>query len=125
MKNRLFPLTLGEDARMDCITVTTQEELKKAIKEKPDKIIVIGKLAGKVKKAEKIKKFSPAAIGLIGALALAGSAEIASAPATGGASLAFFAAQVIVTTATTEISIPISVLLLISGVGMTLISILF
>lgn len=110
---------------MKCITVTTQEELKRAIKEKPDKIIVIGKLAGKVMKAEKIKKFSPAAFSLIGVLLLTAPAEIMAAPVTGGASLAALATQIVITVGTTEISIPISALLLVSGVGLTLISILF
>ena len=51
--------------------------------------------------------------------------EILSAPATGGASLAALATQIAITVGTTEISIPISVLVLVSGVGLTLISILF
>lgn len=110
---------------MDCITVTTQEELKRAIKEKPDKIIVIGKLAGKVMKVGKMKKFSPATLGMIGALIFAVPVEIASAPVTGGASLVPLAARLAITIGTTEISVPISVLLLVSGVGLTLISILF
>lgn len=110
---------------MDCITVTTQEELKRAIKEKSDKIIVVGELAKKVKKAEVIKKLSPVALSTVGVLGLLGSAGIAAAPATGGASLAFFATQIIVTTATAKVVIPISVLALISGVGIVAMSILF
>ena len=122
MRNRLY---LVEDAGMDYITVTTQEELKRAIKKKPDKIIVIGKLAGKVMKVGKIKKIAPATLSVIGALILAVPVEIASAPVTGGASLAPLAAQISIIIGATEISIPISVLLLVSGVGLTLISILF
>lgn len=38
------------------ITVTTSKELKKAIEERQDRIIITGKLAKKVKQAEKIKK---------------------------------------------------------------------
>lgn len=112
---------------MDCMTVTTQEELKRAVKEKTERIIVVGELAVKLKKAEMIKKYSPATLGTIGALGFLGSvgAGIAAAPATGGASLAFVATQVVITTATTKIVIPISVLFLISGIGITVISILF
>ena len=108
---------------MGCVTVTTAEELKKAIKEKQDKIIVSEKLARKVKKAEKIKKLSPTVLGMIGALGAAAVAGVAAAPATGGGSALFFAAAAAPVSAASGLSIP--VLILISGVGLTLISILF
>lgn len=62
------------------VVVTTKEELKKAIDEKVDKIIVKGDLVENVLKARKIKKYSKWSL-------LAFSASILLIPATGGTSL--------------------------------------
>ena len=62
-------------------TVTTKSQLKKAIKDKEEKIIITGNLAKSVYKAKKITK-----VGMIG-IAILG-ASLATIPATGGLSVA-------------------------------------
>lgn len=111
---------------MSSVTVTTPEELKKAIKEKRDKIIVTGKLANKVKKAERMKKLSPVVLSMIAAIGAAGTAGMVAAPVTGGTSLAFTAALTATlppVAAASGLSIP--VLIIISIVGVATLSILF
>ena len=61
--------------------VKTKEELKKAVADKVDSIIVEGELAKKVKNGLKIKKASRWALGLL-------SAALIAVPFTGGLSLA-------------------------------------
>ncbi|HHD2753882.1 TPA: hypothetical protein ACOTG0_002704 [Clostridium perfringens] len=70
---------------MRSIEVTTKEQLKKAIDEKYDEIIVKGELAKKLHKSRKIKKLSRAKIGMLTAALTAGAASV---PITGGLSLA-------------------------------------
>lgn len=108
---------------MDSVTATTPEELKKAIKEKHNKIIVTGKLAEKVKKAKKIKKLSPAVLTMIGGLVAVDTAAVGLAPETGGASFLVAAPINVATAAVTGLSFP--VLAVIAIVGLTTISILF
>lgn len=70
---------------MTSITVTTEKELKRAVEQKYQEIIIIGELAEKVKKIEKVKKLSKTAIATLTAAcaALVASnvaAKIAPAP---------------------------------------------
>ncbi len=67
------------------VTVTTKDELEKAITEKKEEIMVVGELAKKIKKANTAKKIAKG-VG-VGAVVAAGVAGVAAAPLTGGASL--------------------------------------
>lgn len=115
----------------DGVTVTTPKELKKAIEEKQDIIVITGKLAKKMEKAEKIKKLSPAVLAMIGGLSAAATAALAAAPAAavaapgvgGAAALTAFAATAAPAAAASGLSIP--VLFVISAVGLAAMSILF
>lgn len=76
------------------ITVTKKEELEKAKKEKYDEIIVHGDLADKLKKAKKIAFASKITLCVI---ASAIGTSIATAPITGGLSMAALAPLAAVT----------------------------
>lgn len=108
---------------MSSITVTTKEELKRAINEQYDEILVIGKLAKKVKKAEKIKTLSPKALAMISGLAVVGTGAAVAAPFTGGVSAAAFAAAAAPAAALSGLEV--SVIAFIAFVGLTALSILF
>lgn len=108
---------------MSSVTVTTPVELKRAIKEKRDQIILTGKLAKQVKKAKKIKKLSPAVLAVVGTLGTIATAGVVVAPVTGGSSLAFTAAAAVPAAAASGLSV--SVLIVITSVGLVGMSILF
>ncbi len=108
---------------MSSITVTTKEELKRAINEQYDEILVIGKLAKKVKKAEKIKTLSPKALAMISGLAVVGTGAAVAAPFTGGVSAAAFAAAAAPAAALSGLEV--SVIAFIVFVGLTALSTLF
>lgn len=102
---------------MRSIEVNTKGELKKAIDEKYDEIIVKGELAKKLNKAKKIKKFSKATLGILTTALAAGTI---TAPITGGLSLGIsaVAAAPIAAATGTEIAVIIAV----SAVGIALVT---
>ena len=104
----------------DSVTVTTHDELKKAIKAKTNRIVITGKLAKKVKQAERIKKLSPAVLAAIGGLSALATAAV---PGVGGAAALAFAAAAAPVAVSSGLSVP--VLLIISGVGLAAMSLLF
>ena len=108
---------------MRSITVKTENELKKAIQEKYDRIIVEGDLAKKVIQAEKIKKLSPAAMGILSACCVAAVGGVVAAPVTGGGSLGISAVALAPAVVATGMSIPVLILIVI--VGLALLAILF
>lgn len=108
---------------MSSMTVNTSKELKQAIEMKADKIIVTGAVANKIKKAENMKKFSPAILTMIGALVAVGTAGIVAGPPTGGLSYLFVAPTYTTVSVATGLSIP--VLIFIAAVGVTVLSTLF
>lgn len=65
---------------LSSVTVTTMEELKEALSAKTAEILVTGELAGKLKKAQKVKTLSAIAVAAIAAIAV-------TAIPTGGASV--------------------------------------
>ena len=103
---------------MRSITVTTEKELKKAIQEKYDKIIVEGDLAKKVIQAEKIKKLSPAAMGILTTCCAAAVGGTVAAPFTGGASLGVSAVALAPAVVATGLSIPVLTIIVIIGLGL-------
>jgi len=109
----------------DSVTVTTHDELKKAIKAKTNRIVITGKLAKKVKQAERIKKLSPAVLAAIGGLSALATAALAAAavPGVGATAALAFAAAAAPVAVSSGLSVP--VLLIISGVGLAAMSLLF
>lgn len=97
---------------MRSIEVNTKEELKKAIDDKYDEIIVKGELAKKLNKAKKINKLSKAKLGILSTALAAGAV---TAPMTGG--LSFAAAAPIATLTGIEIAVIIAVIF----IGITLV----
>ena len=104
---------------MNSITVTTPDELKKAISARYDQIVVTGSLAQKVKQAEEIKELSPAVLAMFGGLGVLAVAAVAVP----GLGTAAFAAAAVSVVAASGLSIP--VLIIISIVGVTVLSMLF
>ena len=104
---------------MNSITVTTPDELKKAINARYDQIIVTGPLAQKVKQTEKIKELSPAVLAMFGGL----GALAVAAVAVPGLGTAAFTAAAIPVVAASGLSIP--VLIVIAVVGVAMLSALF
>ena len=106
--------------KMRTIEVNTKEELKQAMNDKYDEIIVNGELAKKLNKAKKINKLSKVTLGILIAALTAG---IATAPITGGASLgaSFITAAPIAALTGTDIAVIIAV----SFIGVTLVIAVF
>lgn len=75
------------------VTVTTKEELEKAVNDKVDEIIVVGELAEKLKKTQKMQNMSGAGLKALAVAASVAAGAVVTAPATGGlSSFAGFAA---------------------------------
>lgn len=70
------------------VTVQTKNDLKKAIENKADTIIITGSLADDVIKGQKLAKLDKIALASLGFTASAIAAAVATAPVTGGASIA-------------------------------------
>ena len=105
---------------MRSIEVNTKEELKKAIDDKYDEIIVNGELAKKLNKAKKINKLSKATLGILTTAVAAGAV---TAPITGGVSLGIsFAAAVPIAALT---GTDIAVIIAVSFVGVALVTAVF
>lgn len=105
---------------MRSIEVNTKKELKKAIDDKYDEIIVKGELAKKLNKAKKINKLSKATLGILTTALAAGAV---TAPMTGGLSIgmSFAAAAPIAALTGTEIAVIIAV----SFLGIALVTAVF
>lgn len=72
---------------MATVTVRTKEELESAVKNKEDKIIIVGDLASKIIKAQKKKSVAKkVGIGTAISAGVVAAAGIVAAPVTGGAS---------------------------------------
>ena len=108
---------------MKSLTVTTKEELKKAQNEEVDEIIIIGDLAGKLKKSKKITKLGVFSMAALMAAISVGIGGVATAPTTGGLSLGFTAASA--GTAATITGLEIATIIFISTMGIGLIIALF
>ncbi|MEG1482832.1 hypothetical protein [Clostridium sp.] len=102
---------------MRSIEVNTKEELKKAIDDKYDEIIVKGELAKKLNKAKKINKLSKAMLGI---LTTALAAGVVTAPITGGLSLGISAAAAVPIAALTGTEI--AVIIAVSCIGVALVT---
>ena len=105
---------------MKSITVETTQELKKAIKEGYDEIIVPEELGKKIIRAKKIKKLSPVAIG---ALAAIGAVEVGVAVAAPPVGALMFKPAVAAGVAIGGLDI--AAIALISGVGLMALSMLW
>lgn len=99
---------------MSSRVVKTKEELKKAKIDQVDKIIVEGKLAEQLKSAKKITTMSSVALAALSTLIAGG---IATAPFTGGVSMALTAATAAPIALTTGLSVPAIILVSFLGVG--------
>lgn len=99
---------------MSSRVVKTKEELKQAKNDQIDKIIVEGKLAEELKSAKKITTMSSVALATLSTLIAGG---IASAPLTGGASMALTAVAATPIALTTGLSVPAIILVSFLGVG--------
>lgn len=98
---------------MKSIAVKTPQELKKAIEDKYDEIIMPEKLAKKVRAAKVIKKLSPAALATIAGLGTAGVAVSAAVPP---ASL-ITAPAFVAAAAATGVSIPVIIIIVLVGLA--------
>lgn len=107
-----------EGENMSKVVVRTKEELKIAYAGKVDEIIIEGKLAKQIRDLEKIKLFSPVAIGALTAAGVAFLASTVSGPITGG--ISYFAAVATLETAaaTTGLSVPLIILSCSIGVAL-------
>lgn len=92
---------------MSRVVVRTKEELKKAYADKVDEIIVEGEMAKQIRDLEKIKKFSPVAIGALTAAGAAFAAGSVAGPVTGGMSFLVGGAALTTAATTTGLSIPL------------------
>lgn len=102
------------------VTVQTKNDLKKAIENKVDTIIITGSLAGNVIKAQKIAKLGKFALASLGLTASAIVAAVATAPVTGGASFAFAVPVAAPLVALTGLEITTIIFVCIMGVGVLL-----
>lgn len=103
---------------MESRIVKTKEQLQKAYDEKVDKIIVEGKLAKKIKKTQKLKYVTMATVaGLGGAIAIV-AGGIATAPMTGGVSLAVSGSAVAAISAQTGLSFAAVIMAVSVGVSL-------
>lgn len=105
---------------MKSITVKTPQELKKAIKEGYDEIIVPEELGKKIAMAKKVKKLSPLAIG---ALAAIGAVEVGVTVVAPPAGVLMVAPTI--ATGVAIAGIDIAAIALISGVGLMALSMLW
>lgn len=100
------------------VTVQTKNDLKKAIENKVDTIIVTGSLAGNVIKAQKIAKLGKFALASLGLTASAIVAAVAAAPVTGGVSFAVAVPLAAPLAALTGLEIATIIFACLMGVGM-------
>jgi len=89
----------GDHDVMSSQIVETREELKKALADGAEEIVVKGELANKLKKAKTITKIGASGLGI---LTVASGASVIAAPVTGGISL--FAAAPIAALTGTEVA---------------------
>jgi hypothetical protein len=111
---------------MTITEVSTKKELEEAKRNKPDKIIVTGELANKLKKSKKILKIGAVGLTVLsasGALVIGG---IAAAPATMGisASAMFFTAPAAVAVGAIS-GVDIAAIITASSIGIALIIAIF
>ena len=86
---------------MATVTVSTKEELEKAVNNNVDKIIITGDMAGKIIRSQKKKSVAKkVGIGSAVAAGVAAVAGIVAAPITGGASAVAGVSYAVATTAT-------------------------
>lgn len=105
---------------MKSITVKTTQELKKAVKEGYDQIIVPEELGKKITRAKKVKKLSPVAIGALAAIGAVEVGVTAVAPPVGA-----LMAKPAIATGVAIAGLDIAAIALISGVGLMVLSMLW
>lgn len=103
---------------MSRVVVRTKEELKRAYAEKVDEIIVEGKMAKQIRDLERIKQFSPVAIGALAAAGVAFAAGSVAGPLKGGMSFIIESAVLTTTVTTTGLSIPLIIFACAVGVSL-------
>lgn len=105
---------------MKSITVETEQELKKAIKEGYDEIIVPEELGKKIAMAKKVRTLSPLAIGALAAIGAVEVGVTAVAPPVGAMMVA-----PTIATGVAVAGVDVAAIALISGVGLMALSMLW
>ena len=99
---------------MDAKIITTKEELKKAMEDKAEEILVVGKLADDLRATKQITTLGATTLGILSTAIAAG---MIAAPFTAGTSLGISALAAAPIAVTTGVSIPAIILASALGIG--------